>query len=251
MVMTRMINGISLPYGAFELKAQYQRNLLLGMLLTALLVAIVYGAIFFHNYPGREKIIINREPPSGTHIKSVPPPTVIRKPPQIEVQPDQAVITKFGPPKPVPDNQMPDRNVVIPTREELRGAIKPDINLDSLKASGGKIIFPFDSDDYIPRPDEFVPVEIMAEMLYQAAPDYPHLARKAGLEGKVLIRALVDKNGDVKEALVAKSSNSRAGFDEAALAAAYKCRYRPAIQNGRPVAVWVTYWVEFTLDGVR
>ena len=36
-----------------------------------------------------------------------------------------------------------------------------------------------------------------------------------------------------------------AAAEEAAVKAAYKCRFKPAIQNGRPVAVWVSYQVEF------
>jgi TonB family protein len=46
---------------------------------------------------------------------------------------------------------------------------------------------------------------------------------------------------------VAKSSGSNVGFDEAAVEAALQCIYKPAIQNGQPVAVWVTYPVEFKL----
>jgi len=38
------------------------------------------------------------------------------------------------------------------------------------------------------------------------------------------------------------------GFEEAAVKAAYKCRYRPAIQNGNPIGVWISYTVEFVLE---
>ena len=47
--------------------------------------------------------------------------------------------------------------------------------------------------------------------------------------------------------VITKSSGSAAGFDEAALAAAWEIRYVPATQNGHPVAVWVTYKVSFRL----
>jgi protein TonB len=99
----------------------------------------------------------------------------------------------------------------------------------------------------MPSPDEFVPVEIPAEMLYEEVPDYQRLAKKSGMEGIVWVKALVDKDGNVKKAMVLKSSGSRAGFDEAAVKAAYKCKFKPAIQNHKPVAVWVSYSVEFVL----
>jgi TonB family protein len=52
----------------------------------------------------------------------------------------------------------------------------------------------------------------------------------------------------VRDALIAKSSGSNVGFDEAAIKAALQRRYRPALQNGRPVAVWVTYKIVFRLE---
>ena len=36
-------------------------------------------------------------------------------------------------------------------------------------------------------------------------------------------------------------------LDSAATKAAWKCLYRPAIQNGHPLSVWVTYPVAFRL----
>ncbi len=103
------------------------------------------------------------------------------------------------------------------------------------------------SEDYLPAPDEFVPVEIYPEMIYYAEPEYPRLARQAGITGTVWVKALVDEEGKVLRAIVAKSSGT-ACLDEAAIEAASKCRYKPGIQNGRPVKVWVTYAVEFILE---
>jgi protein TonB len=57
----------------------------------------------------------------------------------------------------------------------------------------------------------------------------------------------VDTDGTVKEAVVYVSSGV-AVLDRAALKAAYKNKFRPAVQNGNPVAIWVTYKVKFELD---
>ena len=86
----------------------------------------------------------------------------------------------------------------------------------------------------------------MAEMIHYEEPSYPRLAEQAGLEGVVWLEVLVGKRGGVKEAAVFKSSGTPA-LDDAALKAAPKCRFSPALQNGEPVCVWVTYKVEFTL----
>jgi protein TonB len=73
------------------------------------------------------------------------------------------------------------------------------------------------------------------------------MAELTNQTGSVWIRALIDTEGKVREAFVQKPSGSNAGFEDAALTAAYACRYRPAIQNGVPVPVWISYKVEFKL----
>jgi TonB family protein len=60
------------------------------------------------------------------------------------------------------------------------------------------------------------------------------------------VRALVGADGSVLKAVAWVSSGDER-LDKAALAAAFKCRFSPALQNGQPVALWVTYKVEFVL----
>ena len=113
-------------------------------------------------------------------------------------------------------------------------------------SSGGEIEVKIDPEDSLPAPDEFISVEIMPEVIHQASPEYPLQAKQAGITGTVSVKALVDEEGKVLKATVAKSSGA-VSLDEAALEAAYKCEYKPGIQDGHSVKVWVTYPVEFTL----
>jgi TonB family protein len=103
------------------------------------------------------------------------------------------------------------------------------------------------ADKYVRDTDQLVPVDVMPEMIYEEPPEYPRKARKAGAEGIVYIEVLVDQKGNVRKALVYRPSGTKVGFEEAALKAAYKCRYKPAMQNGTPVAIWVVYEVDFSL----
>jgi TonB family protein len=68
-------------------------------------------------------------------------------------------------------------------------------------------------------------------------PEYPEVARKAGLEGKVIVAAVVDENGNVIEAYIHQSTNPI--FNEAALKAAKKMKYKPGRQKDIPVKVKV------------
>jgi protein TonB len=99
----------------------------------------------------------------------------------------------------------------------------------------------------LPEKAVFVPREKEPILVKKTQPVYPELARLAGVEGVVLVSALIDKKGKVQNALIEKASGTNVGFEEAALEAAYKNIYSPAINNNQPVAVWITYKVEFTL----
>jgi len=97
----------------------------------------------------------------------------------------------------------------------------------------------------MPEPDEWVAVEEMPVLQDIPAPEYPVIARQAGIDGTVLVRTLVGKDGAVREAFVV---SGRRYLDEPALAAVRHARFTPAQQGGRPVAVWVQVPMRFTLD---
>jgi len=114
----------------------------------------------------------------------------------------------------------------------------------------GAVLFGFANanatDEVLIKPDDFVDVEVMPEMIYQVQPEYPAEAKAQGIEGAVWIKALVDTVGNAIKAMVAKSSGSKA-LDEAALVAAKEFRFKPALKDNKPVAVWVTFKVDFVL----
>jgi len=101
--------------------------------------------------------------------------------------------------------------------------------------------------DKIPDAEEFIPLQLLPEMIYEEKPIYPRLAEQAGIEGVVFIIVLVLKDGRVDSAMVEKTSGT-ASLDNAAVQAAYKNRFKPGLRDGCPVASWVTYKVDFALD---
>jgi TonB family protein len=102
------------------------------------------------------------------------------------------------------------------------------------------------SDEQLPSVDEFVPVEIYPQMIKEMKPEYPQAAKDSGVAGTVWVQALVDKKGKVRKVKLAKSSGHKE-LDESALKAAWGNEFSPAMQNDKPVAVWVTYKVGFSL----
>ena len=98
--------------------------------------------------------------------------------------------------------------------------------------------------DRDPAFGEYVYVEELPEALYKVAPSYPEDARRAGIDGTVLVQALIGKDGHVKDTRVTKSIPM---LDAAAVRAVLQWTFAPAKSKGKPVAVWVAVPVKFSL----
>jgi protein TonB len=101
------------------------------------------------------------------------------------------------------------------------------------------------------EPTYFVAVEEMPEPIggikaIQEKINYPEIAKRAGVEGKVYILAFVDESGNVTKANILKGIG--AGCDEAALNAVLKTKFKPGKQRGKPVNVQVSIPVIFKLN---
>jgi protein TonB len=100
------------------------------------------------------------------------------------------------------------------------------------------------SEEELPKFGEYVYVEELPEVITKVSPVYPDLAREAGVDGQVLLQALVDKEGKVRDVKVVKSIPM---LDQAAINAVKQWVFKPALSNNKPVAVWVAVPVRFTL----
>lgn len=103
------------------------------------------------------------------------------------------------------------------------------------------------ADEKLPQPDEFVKVDEGPVMVESYDPVYPQSAKEEGLEGTVWVQALVDTEGAVSNARIARSSGHEI-LDLSALDAAKKNKFTPAKLEDKPVATWVTYKVAFALS---
>ena len=98
------------------------------------------------------------------------------------------------------------------------------------------------------EPTYFVAVEEMPEPIgglveIQKRIIYPEIAKRAGIEGKVFVRAYVDETGTVTSAEVVKGIGG--GCNEAALDAILKTKFNPGKQRGKPIKVQVTIPIIF------
>jgi len=102
-------------------------------------------------------------------------------------------------------------------------------------------------------PDEipiFVWSEVMPEPIgglavIQQKVTYTEIAKRIGLEGKVIIEAVIDENGNVIDAKVLKGLGG--GLDEESLHAVQTTRFSPGLQRGKPIRVRINIPVKFVL----
>ncbi len=241
-------------YGHHEIKRSYQRFLKRAFIFASaghiVAVAIYLTAVWATREP--ERVLTVR---MVKYSDLGPPPSVTNQAaaPQIQVS-AAAARPSIGIPQPVPDAEVA-AETTIATQVEMsqmtsvvggeslaEGSV---IQVEQPVAQNDKIEV---SEEALPDAGEFIPVEEIPVPVEQPKPVYPEVARQAGLEGVVYIQILVDKAGKVRDVRVIKGPEV---FQEAAKEAAWKSVWRPAIQNQRPVAVWVAYPVRFLLHNSR
>ncbi len=99
------------------------------------------------------------------------------------------------------------------------------------------------------QPDVKGPLRIasvLAEgrLLYKPSPNYPAIAREAGVQGTIVLQATISKIGTIENLRVVSGP---ALLQHAALDAVKTWRYRPYLLNNLPVEVETTVNVVFTL----
>lgn len=82
---------------------------------------------------------------------------------------------------------------------------------------------------------------------YTVQPTYTEYARKARIEGKVILRLTIDEQGEVREE-VEVLKGLEMGLTEAAVVALRQWRFEPALLDGQPVAVHWNITVNFQLE---
>jgi protein TonB len=96
----------------------------------------------------------------------------------------------------------------------------------------------------LPKFGDYVYVEELPEAITKVNPSYPDEARRKGIDGTVMVQALVGTDGLVKDVRVVKSIPM---LDEAAKACVRQWRFKPAMSHDNPVAVWVGVPLHFSL----
>ncbi len=79
-------------------------------------------------------------------------------------------------------------------------------------------------------------------------PSYPAILQQAGVEGRVLVEAVIDTMGRAERGSIRFVSSSHQLFEAPARATVQSCRFRPGRISGRAVRVRVQIPINFTIN---
>lgn len=209
-----------------DLKRKYQRMFEVGIIVSIVFVILAFR--FFPEPAGEEILELTPEeditvvdiPLSG--VPPVPPP-----PPK--------------PPVPVEapsDEDLPD----IPINDtEFDPSEKIEITTVTLNDDKDESL-----DDVIFLVVEDMPSPIGGIGEIQRKVIYPEIAVRAGVQGKVFVKAIVKQDGNLDSVHVVQGIG--AGCDKAAIKAVQNSKFKPGTQRGKPVNVWISIPVKFKLN---
>ncbi|MEO8794122.1 MAG: TonB family protein [Daejeonella sp.] len=250
--------GRNKSYGAYDLRKDNSRTtnraVLVGVILfvvavsTPLIVKYISGIM-----PEEEAVKVTEvvlAPPPPIDKQEVPPPPP--EPPKPKV--DQV---KFPPPVVVPAEQVRDEEpptveqlkVADPGQKTIEGDPTADIKIDEPVGEAPKQAEVTEDVNTI-----FTSVEVAPEFpggikkFYDFLSKnyrYPAMAREQGVQGKVIMQFVVERDGSLTDIKVLRDLGLGTG-EEAIRLLKSMPKWKPGIQNGRPVRV--AYTLPFALN---
>jgi periplasmic protein TonB len=261
----------TIRYGAAELKSVYNRNLAIALGISVIIhLFLVFLYIFVRI--GSAAAVGKAAPVAKiklTNLAPPPPPTDAAPPPPPPMVPPElqnmqttggtGLAVRAGTPIAVPDALVAPDAGDFATKDVMSaaGSKAGDGNLptfdpaalDNKGDQGPQRHEKFDTEE---DPDPYAfngGVEVMPsysdEDLMRRV-KYPEIARRNGIEGRVIVRALIGKDGKVEKTLIDEGSNK--ALEEAAVAAVKETIFTSAKQNNAPVKVWIQIPVLFSLE---
>ncbi len=149
-----------------------------------------------------------------------------------------------APPAPTPPAPAPTPTPVAPSTESIQAEIQARFEAERAKLEK-------QLDDAAHEVEEEQPVRVgggvtAPEKISGAEPAYTEVARRARIQGVVILEAIIDREGKVTSTRVLKGLPM--GLDAKAREAVAGWRFNPGRRDGEPVAVLYTVTVNFRVE---
>jgi protein TonB len=251
--------GRNKEYGAYQLRTTSPKNtnraLFWGTVFFVFILSIntIINAIegFIPKAPEKIKI---------TDVKLLPPPPVdpAKKPPPPPPEPPKPRVTqvKFPPPVVKPDVEVKDNpptqkelQTADPGQKDQKGDPNADINIDGPVGNSDQKVTEADPNQIFAAVEKEPEYPGGIAKFYsdlQKVMVYPAVDRENNVQGKVMLTFVVEKDGSLTD-VKALRSPSETLTDAATKALLSLKRWKPGIQNARPVRVQFTVPISFNL----
>jgi len=208
-------NGIRMSAND-EFKGQYNKYLRWSALVAVILILI--GWMLSPNYIPNPYKLRQEE----FEVVDIEEQEIIELPPPPKEAPPPPKVIEAA-----PDEEVPDDIEIADTLMDLDSAITSSMPSFDLGDEG------------------FVASSTNPQIVNWAKPEYPEMARRAQIEGTVIVKVLVGPDGSVKQAIVLQSVNPL--LNSAAIDAAFRCKFIPGKQRNIPVKAWMALPFNFRL----
>jgi periplasmic protein TonB len=259
-ILDIIFDGRNKDYGAYDLRKTYNKRITTSLLVMGGLVLALVAGYLINNYQGAGKkaaVVVQdvqledikeekkNEPP--------PPPPPPKEPPKVEM-------AKFTPPKIVKDEEVKAEEKP-PEVEKLEDTKIGNANQEGIKDDNitappsdnkGVVEAPKDNTDY---DKTFTKVEIESDYpggtaawqrYLQKNLQYPEEAQNAEVQGQVVVKFIVDKEGKVSDVEAISGPNELR--EEAMRVIRKSGAWTPAVQNGRKVKSYKSQPINFRLE---
>lgn len=201
-----------------------------------------------------QSLRVETSPPTGTLQAKAPPQAPQKTVKQVAASPDKTRKKPLSPPavQPASDKVVPDAEPPAALSTASVGSVAEKAGQNGEQGQGARGAgavsgssspvgtglhageFGVDAVDQAP------------EALHKVEPVYPPRARKQGICGRVVLRFLVEPDGQVARLSILETDPA-GYFEQSALDAIRHWRFRPGIYRGRAVSTWMVLPVQFRL----
>jgi protein TonB len=253
-----VFTGRNKAYGAYELRKDNERNTRKALIIGCILFVVAISANTVINMisgfipKAREKVKI-------TNVVLSPPPADIKKPPPPPPpEPPKPKVdqVKFPPPVVKPDVEVKEKpptvkelEVADPGQKNLKGDKNAEVTIDEPVGESNNKVTEEDPNKIFTSVEQ-VPefpggLDAFGRFLGKNI-HYPAVARENGTQGRVIVSFVCEKDGSLTDVKVARGIGD--GCDEEAVRVIKSSpKWKPGIQNGRPVRVAYSVPIAFTL----
>ena len=241
-----MFEDSLLEYGG-RMKTKKSTTVMMSFVIQSVIVfvLILIPLIYTEALPSRELMTFLMAPPPPPPPPPPPAPAAVRVAPRVIQRPQEMVQPKAIPKQVarIVEDPLPPPGPV--------GGVVGGIDPGFTGAAGGVLGGIIDAPPPPPPPPPPERVRVggqvqAANLINSPRPAYPALARQARIQGKVLLEAVISKEGTIEELKVVSGHPL---LIQSALDAVKQWRYRPTMLNGVSVEVVTTIEVNFTLGG--